>query len=336
MKLKNVDVENLKNIDVVLLPDFFVDHFLSLQDFDKTFVDVKKIYDQGGGNLPGVAQKIVSGGNASNTSLALAKLGISSHLICRTDKLGFHLLKYFLEPSGVDISHVKKDGHLSITTAFEFGEKHTNVMVGDIGSVKDFSFDILDENDLKLISESSMVCVLCWNLNRCGTDLACEVFNYAKKHNTLTFFDTGDPSSRSDEKNLLFNQVLSNNTLDILSLNENELNHFSNCNINPDDILYALSDLKHEIPCRVDLHTQNFSCSIKDDKIVVPSIKISHKYRSTGAGDTWNAGDIFGELLDFTTGERLLFANVVAGLYVSSSEPVHPSLPEIIDFLEKI
>ena len=187
---------------------FFLDHFLMLNEFENDFSRIKEILFQGGGNIPGITQKISQGGNSANTALALARLGLSPHLICRTDKLGFHLLEYFLEKNSVDISHVKTDGKLAITTALEFGEKHTNVMIGDTGSVSDFSFDLLDEKDKDLISKADMVCVTTWNLNKNGTDLAKRVFELAKKHNTRTFFDTGDPSPRKEDIPTLINNVL--------------------------------------------------------------------------------------------------------------------------------
>jgi len=335
-KLRQTDKKKLLDFHVVLLPDFFVDHFLTLGKFENIFSRIKEKYKQGGGNLPGVSQKIHQGGNAANTALALARFGVKSHLICRTDEFGLHLLKYFLGKNGVDLSGVKTDGKLAVTAALEFGEKHTNVMIGDAGSVSDFSFEVLDENDLHMISNSDMLCVLNWNLNKKGTELARASFNFAKKHNTKTFFDTGDPSPRKNEIPELVKNVLTDKNLDILGLNENELLHYSNIKIASDeDVLNAAVSLKKKTHARVDLHTANFACTVNKKCIIVPALKISKVYRATGAGDTWNAGDIFAELLGFDDDERLLFANSAAGYYVSSPEPIHPTLNEIIKFISK-
>ena len=219
-KLNNIDLKKLSELHVVLFPDFFVDHFLYFDEFEKAFDKIKNISLQGGGNLPGVRQRIHQGGNAANAALALARLGVKSHLICRTDGFGLHLLKYFLEKEGVDLSRVKSDGKLAITTAMEFGKEHSNVMVGDTGSVSDFSFNYLDECDLDCISNSDMVCVLNWNLNMVGTAFASDVFQFAKKHNVKTFFDSGDPSSRIKDVSALMNSVLTGDHLDIFGLNE--------------------------------------------------------------------------------------------------------------------
>ena len=76
----------------------------------------------------------------------------------------------------------------------EFGEKHINVLVGDTGSVSNFTFESLDENDLQTVTNSDIACVVNWTLNERGTELAKDVFEFAKKQNIKTFFDAGDPS----------------------------------------------------------------------------------------------------------------------------------------------
>jgi sugar/nucleoside kinase (ribokinase family) len=333
-RLKELNQDSLLDFHVTLLPDFFVDHLITLGEFENIFTRIRDVYTQGGGNLPEFEQKIHQGGNAANTALALARFGVKSHLICRTNEFGLHLLKYFLGKHGVDLSGVKTDGKLAVTAALEFGENCTNVMIGDTGSVSDFSFDVLDDNDLSIISNSDMVGVLNWNLNKRGTELAREIFSLAKKHGKKTFFDTGDPSPRKDEISILIDTVLTDENLDILGLNENELLHYNSMKNNSDEeLIKAATSLKEKMHARVDLHTTDFACTVKVKPVVVPSLKISKIYRSTGAGDTWNAGNIFGELLGFDDKERLLFANSSAAYYISSSEPIPPTLNDVIEFI---
>jgi sugar/nucleoside kinase (ribokinase family) len=57
-------------------------------------------------------------------------------------------------------------------------------------------------------------------------------------------------------------------------------------------------------------------------------------YRSTGAGDAWNAANIFADLLGFADDERLLFANIFAGVYISSPDIVHPTIDTVINFIK--
>jgi len=334
--LQGLDRKEISTFHVVMLPDFFVDHFVSLDTVEKTCNAVKTVAAQGGGNLPGIAQRITQGGNAANTALALARLGISAHLICRTDPLGMHLLQYFLGNSGVDLSGVKTDGHLAITTALEFEAHHANVMIGDPGSVATFSFELLNDHDCELIASADLVGVTNWNLNRSGTDLACKVFEIAKKQGVRTFFDSGDPSPRLLDIPELINKVLMNPQLDIFGLNENELRYYSNSsNKTQEEMISAAVSLKKKIPARIDLHTSLFSGSIRDTFIVVPTMSLSTVYRSTGAGDAWNAANLFADLLGFADDERLLFANMFAGHYISSIDVVHSTIDVLINSIKR-
>jgi sugar/nucleoside kinase (ribokinase family) len=334
--LQSLDRKEISTFHVVMLPDFFVDHFISLDTVEKTCNAVKTIAAQGGGNLPGIAQRITQGGNAANTALALARLGISAHLICRTDPLGMHLLQYFLGNSGVDLSGVKTDGNLAITTALEFEEHHANIMIGDPGSVATFSFKLLNDHDCELIASADLVGVTNWNLNRSGTDLACKVFEIAKKHGVRTFFDSGDPSPRLHDIPELINKVLTNPQLDIFGLNENELRFYSNSsNKTQEEMITAALLLKKKIPARIDLHTTLFSFSTRNTLIVVPTIPLSTVYRSTGAGDAWNAANVFADLLGFADDERLLFANMFAGHYISSTDVVHSTIDMLINSIKR-
>jgi len=334
--LQGLDRKEISTFHVVMLPDFFIDHFVSLDTVEKTCDAVKTVAAQGGGNLPGIAQRITQGGNAANTALALARLGISAHLICRTDIFGMHLLQYFLGNSDVDLSGVKTDGHLAITTALEFEAHHANVMIGDPGSVATFSFELLNDHDCELIASADLVGVTNWNLNRSGTDLACKVFEIAKKQGVRTFFDSGDPSPRLLDIPELINKVLMNPRLDIFGLNENELRYYSNIsNKTQEEMIAAAVSLKKKIPARIDLHTSLFSGSIRDTFIVVPTMSLSTVYRSTGAGDAWNAANIFADLLGFADDERLLFANMFAGHYISSTVVVHSTIDMLINSIKR-
>jgi sugar/nucleoside kinase (ribokinase family) len=335
-KLEDLQGKELSQFHIVLLPDFFVDHFVSLDTVEKTCAKIKTIATQGGGNLPGITQRIHQGGNAANTALGLARLGMNAHLICQTTPFGLHLLEYFLGKHGVDLSGVKTDGKLAITTALEFREHSANIMIGDAGSVAMFRFDLLNDHDLELISSANLVGVTNWNLNRYGTGLACKVFERAKKWKVRTFFDSGDPSPRLADVPDLIAQVLMNPHLDIFGLNENELNYYSKrVNKTQDEMIAAVESLQRKIHARIDFHTSLFSCSVHPTSTVVPTIPLSAIYRMTGAGDAWNAANLFADLLGFADDERLLFANIFAGQYISSSDGIPLTTGTVINFIKK-
>jgi sugar/nucleoside kinase (ribokinase family) len=336
-RLQNIERKELPTFHVVMLPDFFVDHFVFFETVEQPCHALQTLAAQGGGNLPGVAQRIHQGGNAANTALGLASLGMSSHLICQTTPLGLHLLQYFLGRHGVDLSGVRTDGTLAMTTVVELQNPRANIMLGDPGSVATYRFEQLQDHDHELLASADLVGVTNWNLNRYGTDLACKVFEEAKKHQVKTFFDSGDPSPRIDDIPELFEKVLRNPHLDVFGLNENELRYYSKSTCQThDEMLAAVKALKRNISARIDVHTSQFSGSAQERLTVVPTLSIPAVYRSTGAGDIWNAANIFADLLSFADDERLLFANIFAGRYIASSEILPPRLDMLINFIKNI
>jgi sugar/nucleoside kinase (ribokinase family) len=334
-RISAIDTQTLHDTHIVLLPDFFLDHFLDITDATSIEAHIRRLAAQGGGNYPNVPQFVQQGGNAANTALGLARLGAQAHLICRTSPFGHHLLTYFLGQAGVDLSHVKTDGTLALTTALELGDHRANVMLGDPGSVADFSPDILTNPDYDCIQEADLVAVVNWNLNHFGTKLATDVFQYAHRHHVKTFFDTGDPSPKLTEIPTLLRDVLTTPLVDVFGLNENELRYYSGQTpTTQDELLTTARLLKQRIPARLDLHTSIFSCSLDGSCTVIPTEKFSSIIRATGAGDSWNAGNLLATLLGFPTGERLAFANLVAGLYISSTTTQPPTLDSISRYLK--
>jgi ribokinase len=332
---------------VVLMPDFFLDNFLAYNGTLNSFIsEVSRVAEQGGGNIPRTNQVIQRGGNATNTASALSTLGIKTHIILRTNPLGLTLLKHFLGKN-VDLSHVKTDGKMALTVALELknDERKVNVMLGYPGSVADFGFNSLSKDDLSLIGTADYVCVLNWNQNLHSTELAGEVFKLVKrKGRGKTFFDSGDPSPRKNEIKSLVRKVLMSGTIDVLSLNENEAvwyaSYFNKSIAGKrrekrltDLAIEAARILRNHLKIRLDLHTPNYTATLERKEYVVPTFRIPIR-RVTGAGDTWNAADIFGEIMELPPEQRLLFANAAAAFYISTLYGRHPSVKDIVSFLK--
>lgn len=177
--LKEV-MECLKNdfreLNVVVMPDFFLDRLISLEQDSKGFsTEVESIIKRKGGSIDNVRQTDLRGGNAANTASALANLGARVTPIICTSKLGAYLLKLHFKRLNVDQSHIKICQKPSITTAIEFRTENgkANVMLRDLGSLADFSPEQLDEEDFEAIKEADYVCVFNWaGTRRFGTVLA--------------------------------------------------------------------------------------------------------------------------------------------------------------------
>jgi ribokinase len=330
--------------DIVVLHDFVLDHYAT---FRESLVDVlskiQPIADRGGGNIV-VRQYLSRGGKASNLASALAKLGSQVHLIARTSRFGHSLAKMFLESEGVDISCVKADGKLALTVSIE--TKHEgrpiNIMVSDPGSNGTFGYSNISKKGLQLMDKSDGVVLADWALNSRGTGLAKGVFGRVGK-SKLLMIDPGDVSRRKNEVKELIDCVLRKG-YGILSLNESEAMYlaekasgerFGQRTVLPEILgLDAAKVLAEEFNMRVDLHTRLFSATISNGHCVTaPTYKVEAK-RVTGAGDAWNAGNIYAECIGLSDLHRLEFANALAAYYVSSPEGIHPTLKVVSNLVK--
>jgi sugar/nucleoside kinase (ribokinase family) len=325
--LKDDLIEALKSdvsgFKVVSLPHFCIDNIAKFDGDYKLFTDkIGDIAGQGGGNII-IHQVLQLGGKATNTASALASLGVKTYLISKTDRLGYKLLEHLLGDISVNLSYVKTDGELALTTALELTD--SNIMLSYPASLSQFGPEFLNDDDWKLIGKANLVVISDWGLNRKGTALAREVFSFVKESGEgRTFFDPGDPSPKGDKVDDEvegIKEILRDGFVDILSVNEDEAERYGGI-----DFLRKYT--------RVELHTKNYVKSyykdIETERIPAFSVKLM---RLTGAGDAWNAGDIFGELIGLTDENRLLIANAVSGFYISSHDGKHSCLDDLKLFL---
>ena len=341
-----------RKFTVVVMPDFFIDRLVTYQGDLKQFsTALAKVAERRGGNIHGVKQTELRGGNAANTAAALGSLGASVYPIITTDAFGLHFLEFYLGPLGVDLSHVKSDGRIGLTTALEItnrGER-VNVMMGDLGSLPEFGSEDLVEEDFRLLQQVDYVGVFNWAAtSKQGTRLTEAVFKYVKEEGRgKTYFDSGDPVPNKMSLPKLLRNVLKTRLLDILSVNENEA--FQYASLFDRSVVHLRKVVDHNevakecarilarnLTARVDLHTSAFSGSFtRENEVIVPAFSV-RSLRSTGAGDSWNAGNIYGDALKLPDSCRLILANAVAGYYVSSSSAEHPTLQRLIEFCQRI
>ncbi len=336
---------------VVVMPDFFIDRFVTYRGSAKQLYEAMvKVAERKGGNIHDVKQMELRGGNAANTAAALAALGVKVYPIITTNLMGFQLLQYYLGPFGVDLFHVRLDGEVALTTAFELAhdKERVNIMMGDLGSLPNFGPKNLAEKDFELLQEADYVCVFNWaSTRRWGTELAEKVFRYVKEEGKgRTYYDSGDPTPNSKNIQKLLKKVIKTRLVDILSINENEAFQFASrldsrvkplkSKLNHHDMAKECARaLARQLSARVDLHTTAFAGSFtRENEVVLPAFPVSD-LRSTGAGDSWNAGNIYGDSLEIPDSCRLTLANAVAAYYVSSPTAEHPTLPKLIEFCQK-
>jgi len=344
-------LEPAKKFSVVVMPDFFLDRLVTyegdIEHFSKAMTEVA---ERKGGSIHGIRQLELRGGNAANTAAALAALGSKVYPIIDTSLLGLHLLKFYLDPFEVDLSHVKTGGRMSLTTAIELTHqgKKVNVMMSDLGSLSEFGLNNLTHEDFQVLREADYVCIFHWaGTRRWGIQLAEGVFDHVKKEGKgKTYYDTSDPNPKKEEVPRLVKKVLLKNLVDIFSVNENEaFCYASQLNekvgglqkkMKPDELAKECARiLAKNLSARVDLHTTTFAGSFTgNSEVTVPTFKVS-VLRATGAGDAWNSGNVFGDALGLPDRCRLTLANAVAGYYICSPAGEHPTLPKLVDFCSK-
>ena len=331
----------------VVLPDFFVDHFVVFDTLDRLINGLTRLAEQGGGNLLDNQQFIRRGGNAVNTASALLSLGLNPKPIVKTDEYGASLLKALVD-SELDLSHVHSDGRLSSTVSIEteHSGRKVNLMVSDSGSASEFAFSDLTENDIDVIKGSGIVALVNLNHNKKSAELAQDLFQMIKESSAAkTFINMGDPSENPEIVPQLIERVFKNGLVDIVGLNENEVGwlaksltgdseRWRNLSARPELWLEGARLIASETGVRVDLHTPHYSATIEaDETTAIPAFDVEGLV-VCGAGDAWNAGDIYGTLLNLPSLDRLTLANAVASLYVSSVSATHPQLSDVVRFLE--
>jgi sugar/nucleoside kinase (ribokinase family) len=341
----------IQEINVAVMPDFFLDRLISLNCDVKNFCRLLgKVAKRNGGSIDGIKQVNLKGGNAINTASALAALDVRVTPIVCTNKLGSKLIRSHLNPRKVDLSHIKILDNASITTAIELEneKRKVNVMLRDVGALANFGPHHLDNKDFEAVENADYVCVFNWaGTRRFGTELAETIFHHVKNAGKgKTYCDTADPTTNKEKIPKLM-KVLQSKDVDILSLNENEAICYASQLSDKIEKLTKTSkfdDLAREsarilasrFSARIDLHTASFSATFtKKSETIVPAFKVP-VLRVTGAGDAWNAGNILGDSHGLADEHRLALANAVAAYYISNPKGTHPARKKLVQFIERL
>ena len=341
--------QKTKEFNAVVMPDFFLDRLLNLdwdvKEFSELIADVAK---RKGGSIDGIAQSDIRGGNAVNTAAALASLGVKVTPIICTSEYGLQQIKYHFRNGKVDVSHVKIYDKASITTALELKTEYgkVNVMLRNLGALKDFGPDQLTISDYELIEGADYVCLFNWaGTKNFGTKLAQKVFEKAKARGKgKTYYDTADPTPNKAGIAELMDKVLKTSQVDILSLNENEAVCYAGLLDRSiverkeklgfaELALEAARVLAKHLSARIDLHTTSFSATLSANReVVVPTFKVE-VLRATGAGDAWNAGNVLGDANGLSDECRLMLANAVSACYLTDADGAHPTRGKLAQFI---
>lgn len=325
-------VERLDNADpsaydVVLMPDFFIDHIMRFRRLDDL---LDGLQDAHGGNVNVGPQRqmVRPGGGAANVAQALARLGARTHLVAATSPVGCAYLEHTLGRDGVDLSLVRDDGALHVTGAIECGD--SSVMLYTDQPHTGMSPESLDPRAWDAVARADAVYVGDWTSPRTA-DLAVETWRVARQTGARTYTDPGVPLE--GDKRLRLLDAISSPDLDALSLNQDEMTSYAEAPRGA-SLVDAGRAWSRRLGARIDLHAHAESMSFASGRLLARAPHYEAALRqATGAGDTWNAGTILGDLLGLGHEERLQLANAVAALYIASERAEPPTWRELLAFL---
>jgi ribokinase len=354
--IKLVDIRETRDQpQVTILPDFFVDRIIEVSDYPAFINDIPKKIIAGGGSMRGYSSVDIKGGNAVNMAYSLAKLDVRVELFTIADEIGSAILHSVFLPFKANVNLNITKGKHGLSTVFEFlnsSSSPSNVMVSDVGDNDNFGPELIQSQKVQTILRSSDAVIMTnWASNLRGTELLDYVF--ANSPTSVHFLDPADIEKRCFE----FINVIKNrsNLIDFLSINENEYNliiealksviEFNestlltfDSNLYPNNITAFCESAKllsNFVNLTVCIHTTKGSViSNGHESLFVDSIVPSKIDIVSGAGDSWDAGFIYGHLFGFTTMEKICFANLLSSLHVGNLFGDNPSLSEIIDYIK--
>lgn len=297
------DPPDLSDRRVVCLPDYFVDHLVEVPDWTGHVEEMEAALTSGGGNVPGVPQRLAPGGQSANVARILAGLGVDAALLAPTGPVGRALAEHWLSPIGVDLDLV--DGETSLTVAYEASQ--ANVMVNDGASLDELTFDDLGD---EAIADADWVHIANWAQIGDGDAFLADALAACDEADVRVSVDPGDPRPHGDHQLL---RVLSKQPPDLVSVNEVEADALG---LSPDT---PVPTLPRGGPGPVVVHGADEATLVlpDDTTVTAPSLDVEPR-RRTGAGDAFNAGFLVGELLDLDDWAKLELAHAVAAAHVTA------------------
>ncbi|MFQ6085514.1 MAG: carbohydrate kinase family protein [Candidatus Bathyarchaeia archaeon] len=269
------------------------------------------------------------GGNAAIFASCLARLGVRASLLggVGNDILGSFLLEN-LKKIGVDTSRVKIDpgANTSVTLAIS-NPKGERLFIHDYGANAKFG---KGDVDARFIARHKLLHLCAYNLvPMLVGEPTLEIMRSAKNKGLTTTFDVSwDPSGRWRVDGIL-------RYTDLFLPNEEEARHITGASTP----IAAASKLVEDGPGTVVIKLGPRGCLVRTsggEEFRSPGFKVP-VLDTTGAGDAFNSGFVYGLLKDWDLRETARFANAVAALTVTKPGGTTgaPTLGEVTRFLEE-
>ncbi len=327
----------LSNFSVSVLPDFYLDVLIDPKKPFKVLTDqINSVYSRGGGNVIGTDVKFVAGGNGGNVAKTFAGLGVRTAFIAQTSDLGINLLNYFFKPLNIELV-ISSPGKLASSVIFEIpseADNKTNIMISSAGSVGNFSYDSLTEEQLVRLYQSQVIALT--NAQNLKLEHLAEGILQNAPKNLFVCIDFSDLTPHLSRIDSFRQRILNHEHRppQLIVGNENEFQILAKDS--NDSITKTGKILSKDFPdTHFALHTAKEVYLWKEGDLLASKkcyqLNIQH---ATGAGDAWHAGFLTGwQGGKLSYDDALLFANAVASFQLSSGKL--GSLNDISQFIEQ-
>ncbi|HUR62583.1 MAG TPA: carbohydrate kinase family protein [Candidatus Thermoplasmatota archaeon] len=342
--MPSVSLEPLRRTRAVVLPDLYVDALAFLPPWAQSGRQMGQIARRGGGNLPVGNIEFKLGGNAANLAVALARLGAQVDLIAHTDEFGHRLLQRAAAGTDLRTEGVRVGAKGSATLGLECGG--SNVMLSHAGPLQEFGPERLTKEDWERIESADAVALVNWAQNQRGTALLKKISSRLGRRGTFLYLDTGDVRNRLPDLAALRQDPSIWKGVGAFGMNQNELGAFAAARPGDGRRGKAASargqgpsgggvgvaqaqELASELGTRIDLHTREWAASVTGSSSTKVPAGRTPAVRLTGAGDTWNAGNLAGYMIGLPDRERLSLAHRVATRYVTGRSGLPPTAQDV-------
>lgn len=262
------------------------------------------------------------GGSAANTIIGMAKLGLNTGYIGKVgNDTNAKMMKDYLKSNNVDITHllVDEDGETGEVIGFvtKTGDRKLYVTPKSNDDIKLSEIDDEYIQSTKIIHLTSFV-----GLNNTDSiDTQLKVLKDLPRNIKVAF----DPGMLYIKRGPLFmNQFLE--YTDILLINENELLMLTR----QDTLQKAVDTISDMVEILVVKRSTNGSFIKKDDMELFINIFSVDAIDTTGAGDAYNAGFLYGLIKNYSLRECGIIGSYIAAQSTTKSGATE-AIPEIDD-----
>ncbi len=316
------------------------EYFKTIEEYGKFLVDKKGLSCTI--ELDTIMNKY--GGNMANLSYALSNLGANVNAV-GTFGDGKPEDVFFGFPKNCTLYPVEKSGSCN---ALEFDDG--KIMLANMSNTDQLTYSSLkaklkDKKLAELFGGANLVAFVNWSEIKNSTEIWGGLFNdyikpCGKQYDKKILIDITDVTRHSkcslkEILKLIENMAEYRRTIMSMNLNETisvakALNYSSDFEDTKGLIKFVFDNLN--VP-EVIVHLSSYSLAICEDGILhCPSFFVKKPKISTGGGDNFNAGFIFGVLQEWDIMNCMLLANSVGSYYIKHGES--PNLSQIIQYLE--